>query len=47
MNEKNAYKLLLENSIKYISVGHRPNLIEYHQLSLTLFEDGTHKIEKI
>ena len=40
MNE-NAYKLLLENSIKYISVGHRPNLIEYHQLSLTLFEDGT------
>ena len=47
MNEKNAYKLLLENSIKYISVGHRPNLIEYHQLSLTLFEDVTHKIEKI
>ena len=47
MNEKNSYKLLLENSIKYISVGHRPNLIEYHQLSLTLFEDGTHKIEKI
>ena len=47
MNEKNVYKLLLENSIKYISVGHRPNLIEYHQLSLTLFEDGTHKIEKI
>ncbi|MDA9754248.1 ABC transporter ATP-binding protein/permease [bacterium] len=47
MNEKNAYKLLLENSIKYISVGHRPNLIEYHQLALTLFEDGTHKIEKI
>ena len=47
MNEKNAYKLLLENSIKYISVGHRPNLIEYHQLSLTIFEDGTHKIEKI
>ena len=47
MNEKNAYKLLLENSIKYISVGHRPNLIEYHQLSLTLFEDGTHKVEKI
>ena len=47
LNEENAYKLLLENSIKYISVGHRPNLTKYHQISLTLFENGTHKIEKI
>ena len=46
-NEENAYKLLKDTSIAYVSVGHRSNLNKFHNLSLELIKNGSYKLEKI
>ncbi len=35
-NERRLYELLLSKNIAYISVGHRPSLVDYHQTVLDL-----------
>lgn len=39
-NEKHLYHQLREANITYISVGHRPTLIPYHQLVVEILEQG-------
>ena len=46
-NEKNAYELLNKFKIKYISVGHKANLNNFHELALTLSINDENKIEEI
>ena len=46
-NEKNAYELLNKFKIKYISVGHKANLNNFHELALTLSINDQNKIEEI
>ncbi|MBO3460257.1 ABC transporter ATP-binding protein/permease [Aetokthonos hydrillicola Thurmond2011] len=38
-NEESLYQHLQQSSTTFISVGHRPNLVDYHQLVLELSED--------
>ncbi len=50
--EANMYMLLRkmaesENDITYISVGHRPSLLKYHDVRLRLGVDGKHEIEAV
>lgn len=39
-NEKHLYQMLRDADITYISVGHRPTLIPYHQLVLEILNGG-------
>lgn len=39
-NEKHLYHQLRESNITYISVGHRPTLIPYHQLIVEILGQG-------
>ncbi len=39
-NEANLYQHLITTKTTFISVGHRPTLIEYHQFVLELLEDA-------
>lgn len=39
-NEKRLYQLLLDSGTTYISVGHRPTLVQYHQYVLELIGNG-------
>lgn len=43
-DERNLYMCLQERGIGYISVGHRPSLIEYHDLILELLGEGKWRI---
>lgn len=38
-NEESLYRQLQETGTTFISVGHRPSLVDYHQLVLELLED--------
>lgn len=40
-NEKNLYQHLVKTGTTYISVGHRPTLVEYHHLLLELLDNGS------
>jgi putative ATP-binding cassette transporter len=46
-NEKNLYKILDELKISYISVGHRNEIKQFHNLILTILPQGKYKLEKI
>ncbi|MEB3312034.1 MAG: ABC transporter ATP-binding protein/permease [Snowella sp.] len=39
-NEKHLYQMLRDDDITYISVGHRPTLIPYHQFVLEILGEG-------
>ncbi len=39
-NEENLYHHLVETGTTYMSVGHRPTLVKYHNLLLELLENG-------
>ena len=43
-NEKRLYQLLLDSETTYISVGHRPTLVQYHQYVLKLVGNGNWKV---
>ncbi|MFH7029224.1 MAG: ABC transporter ATP-binding protein/permease [Heteroscytonema crispum UTEX LB 1556] len=43
-NEENLYQHLVETGTTYISVGHRPTLVKYHDLLLDLLENGKWKL---
>lgn len=40
-NEERLYKLLAERGMNYVSVGHRPSLIQHHETMLDLKVDGS------
>ncbi|GBF81063.1 ABC transporter ATP-binding protein/permease [Aphanothece sacrum] len=46
-NEEFLYQQLSQQGTTYISVGHRPTLLQYHQQLLTIFDGGTWKLQKI
>ena len=41
-NERRLYELLQSQEITYISVGHRPSLVDYHQTVLDLRSEHGH-----
>ncbi len=43
-NEKRLYQLLKNSETTYISVGHRPTLVQYHQYVLKLVGNGNWKV---
>ncbi|CAE7369587.1 unnamed protein product [Symbiodinium sp. CCMP2592] len=43
-DERNLYKSLEDRGIGYVSVGHRPSLVEYHDLILELRGEGQWRI---
>jgi putative ATP-binding cassette transporter len=43
-NEKRLYQLLKDSGATYISVGHRPTLVQYHQYVLKLVNNETWKV---
>ncbi|CAE7655211.1 unnamed protein product [Symbiodinium pilosum] len=43
-DERNLYKSLQDRDIGYVSVGHRPSLVEYHDLLLELRGEGQWRI---
>jgi len=43
-NENMAYKLLDELSIQYISVGHRENLLNFHQTILNIEDNDNYNL---
>ena len=45
-NEKNLYKILDELNISYISVGHRKEIKQFHNLILTILPNGGYKVDK-
>ncbi|RMF22077.1 MAG: ABC transporter ATP-binding protein/permease [Cyanobacteria bacterium J083] len=46
-NEENLYQNLKNGQITYISVGHRPTLLKYHDLLLEMIEAGKWQIKPI
>ena len=44
VNEKRLYQLLLDSGTTYISVGHRPTLVQYHQYVLELVGNGNWQV---
>ncbi len=46
-NEAYLYQKLSQQGTTYISVGHRPTLVEYHQQLLTIFEGGKWELKEI
>ena len=40
-NEDSLYRYLMQAEITFISVGHRPSLVQYHQQTLEIKEDET------
>ncbi len=46
-NEENLYRHLLRTSTTFVSVGHRPTLMKYHQLHLKISEGQQWQIERI
>ena len=44
VNEKRLYQLLLDSGKTYISVGHRPTLVQYHQYVLELVGNGNWQV---
>lgn len=45
-NEKNLYKILDGLNISYISVGHRKEIMQFHNLILTILPHGGYKVDK-
>merc|ERR1712176_1589101 len=43
-DERNLYLCLQERGIGYVSVGHRPSLLQYHDLVLELLGDGQWRV---
>jgi len=43
-DERNLYRCLQEQNIGYISVGHRPSLVEHHDLILELLGEGRWRV---
>ena len=43
-NQRTMYQLLQKEDITYLSVGHRPNLVEFHDIVLEVVGDGSWKI---
>jgi len=43
-NQRAMYQLLQNENITYLSVGHRPNLVEFHDTVLEIIGDGSWKI---
>ncbi|MEO0458222.1 MAG: ATP-binding cassette domain-containing protein, partial [Cyanobacteria bacterium P01_A01_bin.114] len=43
-NERHLYELLANMQVVYVSVGHRPSLLEYHQNVLELNSDSTWQV---
>jgi putative ATP-binding cassette transporter len=46
-NEENLYRHLLGTNTTFVSVGHRPTLMKYHQLHLKISEGEEWEIERI
>ena len=46
-NESNLYKYLLDNNITFISVGHRPSLVEYHRWVLEMHSGEQWNLKEI
>mmetsp|Transcript_21507 Transcript_21507/g.52694 ORF Transcript_21507/g.52694 Transcript_21507/m.52694 type:complete len:120 (-) Transcript_21507:43-402(-) len=47
--EEAMYKTMAEElpRLTYVSVGHRPSLLKFHEQKLRLFPDGTYDFERI
>jgi len=43
-DERNLYQCFQARNIGYVSVGHRPSLVEYHDLILELLGQGRWRI---
>jgi len=43
-DEGNLYRCLQDQGISYVSVGHRPSLVEYHDLILELLGNGSWRL---
>jgi putative ATP-binding cassette transporter len=46
-NEENLYRHLLNSNTTFISVGHRPTLVNYHEIVLKILENENWKLQKI